>query len=409
MSNAQIVRASAWRDDAAVIGLVGFAHGVSHFSQLIVAPLFPFLKSEFGLAYTELGALLTIFFIVSCAVQALSGFVVDRFGPRPVLFVGLALLAVAAVIYAGATHYAALALGAVVAGVGNGVFHPVNYTLLNRKIGETRLGHAYSAHAITGSLGWAAAPALMVPVASGFGWRAAMASAAAVAALALALLWWQRGRLELPPRQTSKATGVGAGESTFDFLRIPAVWVCFGFFLFFASALSTVQTFAPEAARQLHGVPLHWVAACLSIYMVGSAAGMVAGGFLAADPARCERVVGAGMALAASVALTVGLVPLPGWLVPLMFGAMGLVSGTASPSRDMLVKRSTPPNASGRVFGVVYSGLDIGQAVAPLLFGVLMDNHRYAGIWVGLAAVQLVLVGVAFNVRKARRVAAAPA
>ena len=134
-------------------------------------------------------------------------------------------------------------------------------------------------------------------------------------------------------------------EGPLDFLRIPAVWMCFAFFFFYAIALSVVQSFAPEAARQLHAVPLHWVAACLSIYMVGSASGMVVGGFLATDPVRCERIVGIGMGLAACIALTVALSPMPGWMVPLAFGVMGLVTGSASPSRDMLVKRSTPANA----------------------------------------------------------------
>jgi MFS family permease len=179
--------------------------------------------------------------------------------------------------------------------------------------------------------------------------------------------------------------------------------MCFAFFFFYAMALSVVQSFAPEAARQLHAVPLQWVAACLTIYMVGSASGMVVGGFLATDPTRCERIVGVGMALAACIALTVALSPMPGWMVPVAFGAMGLVTGSASPSRDMLVKRSTPANASGRVFGVVYSGLDIGQALAPLLFGRLMDLHHYSAVWVGLALVQLVLIASAFKVQRVRR------
>ncbi len=409
MPNALAAPAPSWRDDATVIGLVGLAHGVSHFSQLILAPLFPWLKAEFAVSYTELGFLLTIFFVVSCAVQALSGFVVDRLGPRPVLMAGLLLIAAAATGYAAAPSYAALALCAVVAGVGNGVFHPVDYTLLNRKVRPARLGHAYSAHGITGTLGWALAPALLVPLAAAWGWRAAMAGAALIAAATLALLWWQRDRLDLPAKPApAPAAAAPAVEGAFDFLRIPAVWVCFAFFLFYAAALSVVQAFAPEAARHLHGVPLPWIAACLSIYMVCSAAGMVFGGFLAADPARCERIVGFGMGLAALVALTVAFAPVPGWAVPLLFGAMGLVSGSAGPSRDLLVKRSTPDNASGRVFGVVYSGLDIGQAITPLVFGRLMDAHQYRSVWVGLAIVQWVLIATALNVRKARRVVVAP-
>ena len=164
-----------------------------------------------------------------------------------------------------------------------------------------------------------------------------------------------------------------------------------------------MQTFAPAAAQALHGVPVGITAMCISIYMVCSAAGMVVGGFLAADPVRCERVVGAGMGLAACIALAVAWLPLAAGAVPLLFGLMGLVTGSASPSRDMLVKRSTPENASGRVFGVVYAGLDIGQALAPLIFGRLMDWQQYRSVWVGLALVQMVLIASAFNVRRVRR------
>ena len=404
------------RQDATVIGLVGLAHAVSHFSQLLLAPLFPWLKADFNVSYTELGLLLTVFFVVSSIVQTASGFVVDRFGPRPVLLGGLTLLGLAALAYASSQSYAMLAASAVLAGIGNGVFHPVDYTLLNRKVHKSRLGHAYSAHGITGTLGWALAPALMVPVALVAGWRTAMLCAAAVAFAVLAVLWWQRARLalDLAPavaagQPVAAVAGAVAdisarpGEGPLDFLRIPAVWMCFGFFFFYAMALSVVQSFAPEAARQLHDVPLQWVAICLSVYMVSSASGMVLGGFLASDPARCERVVGIGMGLAACVALSVALLPVAPAMVPVLFGLMGLVSGSAGPSRDLLVKRSTPENASGRVFGVVYAGLDIGQALAPLVFGRLMDLHQYRSVWIGLALVQLVLIVSAFNVRRVRR------
>jgi predicted MFS family arabinose efflux permease len=169
--------------------------------------------------------------------------------------------------------------------------------------------------------------------------------------------------------------------------------------------LSVVQTFAPEAARQLHGVPVALAAACLTVYMVCSAGGMVLGGFLAADPARCETVVALGFAAAAAIALSIGFGPVPALAVPALFGAMGFVTGLSGPSRDLLVKKSTPDNATGRVYGIVYSGLDIGQALAPLVFGSLMDQGRYRGVWLGLAIMQGVLVASAHRVRRVRRTA----
>ena len=401
--------------DAAVIGLVGVAHMISHFGQLLLAPLFPWLKEAFQVSYTELGFLMTLFFVVSCAVQTTSGFLVDRFGPRPILFAGLALLGLAAMGYASSTSYAMLAVSAIVGGIGNGVFHPVDYTLLNRKIHPLRLGHAYSVHGITGSLGWALAPALLVPITLFASWRVALVCAGVLAWSVLLLIWLQRERLALAPTaakagapRPAGAQVSGAEEGNLDFLRIPAVWMCFAFFFFYAMALSVVQAFAPEAARQLHDFPLALVAVCLTIYMVCAAAGMVLGGFLASDPARCERIVGIGFGIAACVAAIIGFAPIAGMAVPVLFGVMGFASGIAGPSRDLLVKKSTPENATGRVYGVVYSGLDIGQAISPLIFGRLMDHGSYQGIWLGLVIVQGILIFSAFRVSRVRRTLLAP-
>ncbi|HSC64445.1 MAG TPA: MFS transporter, partial [Caldimonas sp.] len=217
------------------MGLVGLAHCVSHFSQLLLPPLFPWLKEAFHASYAELGVLLTVFFVVSCAVQAVSGFIVDRFGPRPILFGGIALLAAAAFGFAASTSYAMLVLFAVVAGIGNGVFHPVDYTLLNRKVHTSRLGHAFSVHGITGSLGWALAPALLVPIALASSWRVALASAGVLVLVVLAVLALNHSRLRIETsiavsRVADKASALAAPGGSLGFLRIPAVWMCFGFF-----------------------------------------------------------------------------------------------------------------------------------------------------------------------------------
>ncbi|HRH86016.1 MAG TPA: MFS transporter [Rubrivivax sp.] len=397
------------RQDATVIGLVGLAHCISHFSQLLLAPLFPWLRDAFDVSYTQLGLLMTIFFVVSCVVQTLSGFLVDRYGPRPILFAGLGLLGVAALGFAASQSWWMLAGFSVVAGIGNGVFHPVDYTMINRRVAKQRLAHAYSVHGITGSLGWALAPALLVPITLASSWRVALLVAAALAFGVLGLLWLWRGELTVDKLPEPAPGSAAVQEHSLAFLKIPAVWMCFAFFFFYAGALSIVQTFAPQSARELHAVPAQWVAMCLSIYMVCGAGGMVAGGFMAKDPERAERIVGVAFGLAALVALAIGFATLPAFAVPVLFGAMGFVSGMAGPSRDLLVKRSAPDNATGRVYGVVYSGLDIGQAVVPLFIGTLMDHGAFSSVWLALALLQGVLIVSAFNVRRVRRKVLQPA
>ncbi len=408
MSTSTPAAASSLRSDAGVIGLVSLGHLISHFSQLLLAPLFPWLKDAFSVSYAQLGFLMTLFFVVSCAMQAASGFLVDRYGPRNILFAGLGLIAVAAFGMSAATSYEMLAVCAVMAGAGNAVFHPVDFTLLNRKVSAPHLGHAYSVHGLSGNLGWALAPALLVPLTLAFSWRVALMAAGVLVLAVMVVLWLWRDRLDLPVRAPVQATEVASSEGSFAFLCIPSVWMCFMFFLLYAIVLSVVQAFAPEAARQLHGVPVALAAACVTVYMVASACGILLGGFLVADPQRCERIMAMGMAVAAAIALAIGFTPLPALAVPALFGAMGLATGLAGPSRDLIVKRSTPDHATGRVYGVVYAGLDIGQALAAPLFGRLLDHQHYEGVWLGLFVFQGLLIFTAVNVRKVRRTAQVP-
>jgi FSR family fosmidomycin resistance protein-like MFS transporter len=235
------------RADATTIGVVSIAHGLSHFCQLIVPPLFPWIGAAFGLSNTELGLLLSVYFVVSFAGQALAGFVVDRFGADRVLYGGLALIGAAALGLAASPSYAAMFPFMALAGLGNCVFHPVDFSILNARVSPPRLGHAYAAHGISGNVGWALAPVFVVGITTATGsWRTALASVSVVVAAVLLLVWLYRAQLAVDlPR---KAAAGDAGDSGFGFLKLPAVWACFAFFLVFAVALGGVQSFAPAAA-----------------------------------------------------------------------------------------------------------------------------------------------------------------
>src|SRR3954467_8202869 len=121
------VTVPSFRRDAQVIGLVGLAHGTSHFFHLALAPLFPWLKDAFAVSYAELGLLMSVFFIVSGIGQALAGFAVARGGALRVLRGGIALLGISAVGLAASQTYGMLALFAGVAGLGNCVFPPADF------------------------------------------------------------------------------------------------------------------------------------------------------------------------------------------------------------------------------------------------------------------------------------------
>jgi len=409
---------SAVSRDVRTISVVSVAHGGSHFCQLMVPPLFPWIAPAFGLNNTQLGLLMSVFFVVSGFGQAFAGFLVDRHGPDRVLFGGLVLLGVAALGLGASPNYALLLVFMAVAGLGNCVFHPVDYTILNARVQTPRLGHAYAAHGISGALGWAFAPVFVVGIAAVSSWRVSLFAVAAAVAALLLFTWWQRASLGLPRTVPAKAEPVAEGPapgsaaagpaSELAFLRLPAVWACFGFFFVFAAALGGVQSFAPTAAAKLHGIGTEQVALCLSAYMVCSALGTVVGGVLISDPRRTAAVAAGGFAFAALMALVIVLGHWPAPWVPALCGVMGFGAGIAGPSRDLLVKQATPPGATGRVYGVVYSGLDAGLVVAPLAFGLMMDAGLYRAVWFGVAALYLLLIASSLHVQRSGVRPAAP-
>lgn len=405
------VAASPVRQDAQVIGLVGIAHGVSHFFHLILAPLFPWLKDDFGLSYAELGLLMTVFFVVSGVGQALAGFVVDRVGPRRVLFCGIGLLGLSALVLSQANSYLMLLAGSLLAGMGNSVFHPADFTLLNRRVSAPRLGHAFSVHGISGNLGWAAAPVFLAGIAQLWGWRAALLAAAFIPFAVLALLLAYRNLLESEQAAVVRAVDRDAGGGhVLAFMTLPAVWMCFAFFLITALALGGIQSFSASALRELYGVSLPLATAGYTAYMLASAAGMLWGGFIASKTSRHDRTIAIAFSAAGVLALVIASGSLPAWLALALMGAIGFGAGVAGPSRDLLIRAAAPKNATGRVYGVVYSGLDIGLSLAPLLFGALMDAGRAAMVFAGIGIFQclaiLTAVGVGAGSRSATRAAA---
>ena len=386
------------RDDARTIGLIGLAHGASHFFQMLLPPLFPLFIRDFGLSWSEVGLLVTVFFVISGIGQALAGFLVDRVGARPVLYVAMGLFIASALAAAGAQGYAGLMLSAVLAGLGNASFHPVDFTILNHRVSQARLGHAFSVHGVTGNLGWAAAPVFLAGALALFdSWRVAYLGAALLGAAVLALLVWQRAALDDRAGRAAAARQAlqAPEEHPLAFLKLASVWLCFGFFFWTTAALAAIQSFASPALQRLYGLPLSATAFVVTGYMLCAAAGIVAGGFLVGRVQRLERTIGLAMTAAALVLLLAASGWLSGGVAAVAVALAGIGTGLASPSRDMLIRQAAPPGATGRVYGMVYSGLDVGFATAAPVFGALLVHGHAAGVVQGAALALFAAVGSA--------------
>jgi MFS transporter, FSR family, fosmidomycin resistance protein len=357
---------------------------------------------DFSLSYTDVGLLTTTFFVISGIGQALAGFVVDRVGGWRVLCFGVGMLALAGVVLGMATSYPWLMLSATFAGLGNSIFHPADFTLLNQRVSQPRLGHAFSIHGVSGNVGWAIAPIFMAGVTSAFGWHIAGFGAAAIGLAIFTTLCLRRHALaDTDGLMTSRAASGDAGErlGQFAFLASGAVWLSFAFFLFTTMAFGILQNFAPAILSHVYGVSLIVASSGLTAYLVGSGTGMLSAGFLRD---RADRMVTPALGFAALMAAVLASGEMPTIaLWPLMVG-LGFGVGFAGPGRDLLVRRAATSrfgrSSFGRVYGFVYSGLDTGQALSPLVFGPVLDAGRFRQPLIAIVLLQLAALFTALRV-----------
>lgn len=384
------------------IGLVSLAHGSSHYFQLLIPPLFVFLMQEFHWNYAMLGVAVSVFFTVSGIGQALAGVLVDRVGARGVLFLALACLCVSALTLAMAQSYAMVIAAATLAGLGNCFFHPVDYSILNQRLPRASLGLAYSSHSVFGYLGWGLAPTLLVGISQVWSWRvAALASAVLISLIALAC-WLGRAALQhqpahhatpapgAPPQSTDQTSTHPSAISTATLLRLPVIWWCFAFFFLLTVAGGSVQNFTVAVMQGLYQVAPDTSAHTLTAFMVCGAVGTAIGGFLPNRVRRLEGIIGVMLLLGGVCYLALAT----GWFSPtvalVLLASTGILIGCAGPSRDLLVRQVTPPGSTGRVYGFVYSGLDLGLALSPPIIGWLLDHGHFSSMFV-VCAVSLAL------------------
>ena len=361
--------------DLKAMGLIGLAHSCSHYYQLVLPALFPFLIDEFQVSYTELGFLMTLFFISSGLGQPVAGFMVDRFGARNLLFGGLALCCLGIAVAAMAPSFWLLVPAIILTALGNCVFHPVDFTILNANVSDHRLGRAYSVHTLGGNLGWAAAPVSMLTVASFVGWRAALLVACGFGLLALVLLVLNRHELG-EERTAAPAPGAATPRLGLAPLLSAPVLLCFAYFVLLAAALIAVQNFLPPMLDALRQTPLAIAGMALTGFLLGASVGVLMGGVVADRWRSHGLIIAAGLASSGVMFILVSELPLSTFALIAVISAAGLLQGVTTPSRDLLVRSATSTGASGRVFGFVYSGLDLGSAMAPATVGLLLDGGQ---------------------------------
>jgi MFS transporter, FSR family, fosmidomycin resistance protein len=376
------------------------AHFLSHYYMILLAPLFAFVRADYGVSYTDLALALTAFNVVSAALQTPTGFLVDRVGARVVLIAGVALGATAFAV-AGLVHsYVVFIAMFAVAGLGNTVYHPADYSLLSDHTPPARVSQVFSFHTFSGILGSAVAPATLLAMQSQFGWRGAFVGAAILGFAVLLLLIVQRPTPadRLAEKRRRAATADAAAEAShgkdrgWRLLLSPPIILNLCFFILI-SIMGGLNNFLVVALGALYGTPDTMANVALTALLLMNALGVLAGGALAARTSRHAMVAALGLALAGITTAFVGFVGSSSAVLVLLTSLTGLFVGIVSPSRDMLVRAVTPPGAFGRVFGFVSSGFNVGSMIAPTIYGMMMDHGAPRELFLFSAACSILCIG----------------
>ncbi len=389
--------------DTAVIASVSAAHYVSHLMQLALPSLFPILHTVFGVGFTELGLVATLFYGASGLGQAFAaGLLVDHYGAHRILLWGLIAMSGSIVLAGLATSYWMFLPLALVAGLGNSVFHPAGLSILSLQVKETRLGRAYAIHAILGALGYATSPVVVTIIATFGNWRIALAVCGVAGFVVAAILFANRSLLVCASKRTEASPAGSAPKQTryLGALLSPVILMGFAYFALTSFSGQGVQTFGITSFIVGYGFMLRVATLAVTAYLVGNAVGIVAGGVLADRTNKHHRVAMSGMTIASALMFLVsGMHGFAEIVVPMMVVA-GMAYGITQPSRDIIIRQAAPGGGLGSVFGFVYSGFDLGSATAPLLFGTILDHHAPHAVFMTIATT---LALAAFTVMRVRR------
>jgi MFS family permease len=376
------VTAGSARQDYKILGLISTGHFMSHFYFLVLPPLFPFLRQEFGVSYTELGALMTAIYASSAVSQVPVGFMVDRFGARVVLTFGLIMMALGFGAMGLVSNFWLLIALGIVAATGNSVFHPADYAILNSSISPNRMGRAFSIHTFAGHLGSAVAPITIIYLAAQFGWRGACIGAGAfgiAVMLALTTQWNSLHDDALPKKKKDEKGTVEEAapdpsvKSGLALLFSKAMITFFLFFMALSMTSSGMSAFFVSSIVAVHNTPLETASTALTAFLFCSALGILLGGEIADRTKRHDLVAAASFIVFAIVSVMVAILDMPAFVLFALMVVNGIGNGIIRPARDMMLRAAAPKGSTGKVFGFVSAGIAAGSAVAPIPFGYMLD------------------------------------
>ena len=379
------------RKERKVINLVSAAHFFSHFFILTLPPLFLTIKEDLNITFTQLGIMVSVYAVGSFVGQYPMGVFADKYGPRWILICGILIVSVAFILMGLIPVYWIMVGLALMAGLGDSVFHPANFVVLTASVAPERSGRAYAFHAFAGFAGFAAAPIVVDAFRVFWNWHFALISVGCLGVIMTLvlisnkdLLIGEKKRSHLdqvlaPSGKPAQVMGV------LEFIKFPPILILFFFYVAVALAGSGIQQFSPSALPVMYEADVSAANQVLFVYMVTISIGILAGGYIADKVTRLDMVATVGYLIGIIMICVVALKALPFIFAAAALAIAGFMMGIVMPSRDVLVRAVTPKGNAGKAFGFVNSGFGFAGIIGPLIFGKIMDSGQITWIYYGAA------------------------
>ena len=397
---------SPFTESTKVTALISLAHLYSHFFFFVLPPLFPLLRSDLSVSYTELGALIVVFNIVSALTQLPMGVLVDRLDAPKLLTGAVAVQGLALMAMGLAPSYWVLMAMMIPAGLANAVYHPADYAILNRSVDPNVMGKAFSIHTVSGFGGSAIAPLIMVALAEIIGWQSAVViigvSGLIIAAVLLIYSVVLKDPTDHPDSGHQRPPNASLRSVAVLLMSLP-ILMGFTFWLFISVAHTGVSYFSVSAFDQMYDMPLVTANVALTLFLAASSAGILLGGFIGDRTPRHDLIAIIGTVISGVAILAIGFFQLAFFGIALAMCVAGFASGVTAPSRDLLVRSVAPKDSMGAVFGFVSTGLNVGGMIAPFVFGVLLDMERAAIVFMISGVFQIAIVLTVFGINAGRK------
>ncbi|MCU4802665.1 MFS transporter [Halobacteria archaeon HArc-gm2] len=384
------------RESALVVGLISGSQYVNHMYLVLLPPILTVLSGEFEVSLALLGVALGVQALTNTLFQLPFGHLADHYDRTLALALSSFLGAAGVLVVAGAPTFEWLVVGQAVVGIGVAGHHPAHYPLLTDATSEAVRGRAFSVYNVGGTFGFATPPVVITAIIGvpGLTWRHAIGLIGVVGlayAVLVTVLFARRVDRSITGPNVAESTGsASAADRVRSELRSlaadPAILVLAALALVASTANWGLSSYAVVFLTDTYAVSLDRANLALTGLFLTGAVGVLVGGSLT------DRFSPAPVLLGSFVGLTalVGIIAtgyVPALAAVGLFLLVGAVRSLEGPARDTLTQRLAGEGAVGKSFAIITIGIMLGSAVAPPVFGFLIDRFDVQVAFFAVAAV----------------------